>query len=674
MFKTILYLLLVSSALVSANEYSLKGTSETVNIATNTVDTKEVIIKVDKSIQDYDFSKLKNPPNGVKPHVKRLSKIESNMKALASLRSELELNYLDIKRLESSIEDSKLLYDRKINRIYKQNKHIDRYMYILVAAKSDEDYSGELENFVIDKMAIKKFDQTTTLKTSMASTEMRSKIKTEKDFGQKSTDIIDTHIFRSKDLVLKVLKITQNPFVKTPPTAKKALVKENDQFKETRTLIYDLKAQTLVELQKELEEKFHIDSTEAFKFINSIKNRFDMRTYKTDFSFNSDKITKVLKMLESKHAKLAKEVTQLDVKYRSKLDDNRDVEKDLNKLLKETNRLLKPYEVVLTKENIGHISIITPKIYSEKVDFKEEREYILRKVKSYISKVNIADLKQSDVLIDFMDLSSTTKNVHKSVKFETLHVVPFLEDNNKVGLLVFSTISIKDKMGDDDLIEFDFENETLKFVPVKQGYKTIFVAQKQVTLGLVKEFLKSSSYKKHFDQYCIDESHLPEEAKDFKNVGEEFYDYPAICFKIDYIDNFLKWVSKKSSREMIIPETADWSYVASNSDTTDYCWGNEDPEDLLEEGEIPENIYIEGSDDEYSTIQKVGSYPKSKAGVYDMCGNVFEMTMQDGDFAFKGNSFSSYVENSRGEAEGYSDESNSVLGLRLFYIKDLTNE
>jgi len=114
--------------------------------------------------------------------------------------------------------------------------------------------------------------------------------------------------------------------------------------------------------------------------------------------------------------------------------------------------------------------------------------------------------------------------------------------------------------------------------------------------------------------------------------------------------------------------------VASNSDTTDYCWGNATPDDLLDEGKKPENIYIDGLDEEESTIQKVALYPKSKSGIYDMCGNVFELVIQDGELGYKGNSFSSYIEMADGEAESYEDDVNPTLGLRLFYLKDLTNE
>ena len=674
MIKVVLLVLLTSLLLkASSNEYSLKDDSKVVNISTNTIDTKEVLLKVDEEVKNFDFNALNKFIGGIDSHKSRLKLIQKDMKGLANLKTELELNYLDIKHLESTINEAKEQYDRKINRIYKQNKHIEREMYILVALSVDESETDDVENFIIEKLAIKKYDQTTTLRTTLASTDLKSKIKTDKDFGQKSIDTLASHIVRDKGLVFKVLKVVQNPFVKTKKKSKKGIQKDNEQFKESNILIYDLNQESFKDVSKNIQKKFKVNSDELNSFIKSIKSKVDVVNNKIAFDISSKNITQVLKILESRHSVLAKEVYTLSTSYAAKKDMNKDIELKLNKLLKETKRLLKPYNILLTKENIGTITLVTPKIYSEKVQFKEEKEYVLRKVKSYISKINIADLKQSDVLIDFMDLSSTTKNLHKIIKFETIHFVPYLQDNNNIGLFIFSTISVKDKISDDDLVEFSFKNSKIQFIPIKQGYKTIFVAQTQVTLGMVKEFLETNSYKKHFDQYCINESFLPEEAKDYKNISEEFYEYPAICFKVDYVENFIKWASKKTNRELVIPDAKDWSFVASNSDTTEYCWGNEEPQDLLEDGVIPENIYIENSDEE-STIKKVAQYPKSKSGIYDMCGNVFELTMQEGDFSFKGNSFSSYVASSRGEADSYSDDINAALGLRLFYIKDLTDD
>ncbi len=672
--KYFLTLLLLYSFSIASDNLSLKGLTKTMNSATNTIDTKEVLIRVSKDSDKFNFKALKKDQASVNTHIQRVLKIQENLKELSNFRTKLELNYFDIQQLSKNIIDAKRNYNRDINKIYKQNKELDRYSYHVITYPAGDTYTSDLESYIIDKYSIKKYDQSTTLKKSLASTDMKSIIKTEKDFGQKKIDIVYEYIFRANNIIFKIVKVTQNPFVKSnKTTSNKAIDTKIDQFAESKISIYDLNTENFFTLIQTLENKFNFSTQDMQPFIDAVESKIDRIKVKIDFKNSTKKIKSILTKLEKTHIRQAQVIIELESKFTIKKDTNILIESKLNQLLLVTQKLLKPYKIPLTRETIGNLSIITPKTYVETVELNEENEYIQRKVKSYISKVNISDLKQSDTLIDFSDLSTTTTSKQKSIKFETIHTLPYLKQNNQIGLLIFTSISIKDDLTEDDLLSFDFKYDTIKFIPVKKGYKTIFVAQTKVSLGIVKEFLETNSAKRYFDQYCIDNSDLPEEAKNFKTVDEEFYNYPAICFKVDKIEKFTKWISEKTQRDIIVPDVSDWSYVATNSDTTDYCWGNQSPEELIEEEILPENIYLENNE-EYSTISKLATYPKSKTGIYDMCGNVFELVIQEEELAYKGNSFSSYIGMSSDEGEEYSDDVNPTLGLRLFYIKDLTNE
>ncbi len=661
----------LKKSIYSKKEISLNKAKKTINIPTHTVDTKEVLLKVQKAMKGFDFGKLAKDKLSAVKHRKRVSNIQQNLKELALYRAKYEQNGLDIQELSQELKNAKKRYERGINRIYKQNAAISRYAYLIVVAKAGEDYQKSLDNFVLDKYAIKKYDQTTTLKKSLASVDMQSQIKTQKDFGQKSVDVIYDYIDREHNTVMKIIKVEQNPFIKSSNSVGATTKNADEQFEDGNVAVYDI--QNMPSYKTVFQDKFHLNITKIQPFLKAIRENINMSAYKKDFNKNSAKIVSVLQKLEKEHIKQATKIANIQNDYEVKKDLNKQILPLMDKLLKDTKILLKPYNIKLTKETIGNVSLITPKLYSETVDHNEEMEFILRKVKSYISKINISDLKQSDTLIDFADLTSEQTNKQKMIKFDSLHILPYLDIHNKIGLLVFSAISVEDKVEDNDLIKFDFKYDSMKFVPVKKGYKTLFVEQTEMTLGIVKEFLEKNSYKKYFDQYCIDESYLPEEAKNYKKLDKKYYRYPAVCFKVDKIDKFLSWVSKKTKRAMIIPDSKDWGYVASNSNSTDYCWGDESPQDLLEEEKLPENIYLDDSSD-ISTIQKVASYPKSKSGLYDMCGNLFELTKDDGELTYKGNSFSSYIETSDGDSEEYSDDINPALGLRLFYIKDLKDE
>lgn len=672
--KKSLFVVVSLGTLLSASELSLKGLAKTNNLSVNTIDTKELMLNFTDSYSSYNFRDLKEQPIAIAKHLEIIEKIRKDLKELTNLRSELELSFYDIKQLEESLENGKKQYDRKINSIYSKNKQIDRYSYILVSSKGEFDYKKDLNRFVIDKFAIKKYDQTTTLKKTLASVSMQSVIKTQKDFGQKTVDSVYEYVIRATGTTIKVLKVLQNPFIKTNTTKQSnTTTVQNDTFEESSLYITDLKSHSFEDLTEVLAKKYRLPKDMVAPFIDTLKTKVDLQKYKSDFKNSSDDILKVLKKLDKTHNKESLKVEAIQSDFNTKKEYKVLVSNKLEEKLSSLKKLLNYYNIPITKETIGNVTLLSPKVYSETVQYKEELDFLNRKIKSYVSSVDVTEVKQLETLIDFSDLSSTTKNKHKSVKFETIHTLPFLDKNNKMGLLVFSSISLKDEITDDDLLEFEFENSTMKFIPVKKGYSTLFVAQTELTLGVVKEFLKRKRTKKYFDQYCIDNSFLPEEAKDFKNTPEEFYEYPAVCFKIDKIDDFVSWISKKTQRDMIIPTVEDWSYVASNSGTTDYCWGNQTPEDLEDDGELPENIYLSTNEND-STILPVASFEPSLSGVYDMCGNIFELTLQDGEFMYKGNSFSSYIELSDGMAEYYSDEVNYNIGLRLFYKKDVTNE
>jgi len=661
---------------IFANQFSLKDAQHTINISVNSVDIQEVLDKTIQKAKQIDFAKLKVDDKSIKIHTKRVAKIEENLKLLASYRSELELDSIDIKSLKISLQNAQQQYNRDINRIYKKNHQIDRYTYIVVATKGELDYNIDLENFLIDKYAIKLYDQTTTLHKSLQSVQMKSIIKTQKDFGQKSIDVIYEYPLRANNITLRILKVIQNPFVKPNLNKKQSsnvAVYKNQALKESTSKIYDLNDINIDTIKNDLLQSYHLPVDAIRSFVQEIKTKTDLQKQKNDFVKNTNKITAVLNQLETQHKKELRTIVNINEQYQQKKAKVKQLQPKIDKLLEQTQLLLKPYDIKITKETIGAITIIDPKLYKERVDLNEEVDYIRRKIKSYITKITVSDIQQSDTLIDFDDLLSITTKKHKVVKYNTISFLPYLTKDNKIALFVFASVSIKDKLDENDLTTFGMKYTTLKFIPVKQGYKTIFAGQTEVTLALVKEYLETHSFKKTFDSYCLDESLLPEEAKDYKNITSEYYNYPAVCFKVDKIDKFLEWVSKKIKRQIILPTSKDWGYVASNANSTTYCWGDESVEDLASEDELPENIYIEDKDED-TTISQVAKYKKSKLGLYDMCGNVFELTKDEDGLTYKGNSFSSYIEESVGEGEEYSDDINPSLGLRLFYIKDLTNE
>ncbi len=130
----------------------------------------------------------------------------------------------------------------------------------------------------------------------------------------------------------------------------------------------------------------------------------------------------------------------------------------------------------------------------------------------------------------------------------------------------------------------------------------------------------------------------------------------------------MAWLSKRVGKKLKFPTTEEWSYIASNSNSSEYCWGNATIEELNEDGLKPENIYYE--DDEDTTIKEIKKYAKSMLGMYDMCGNVHELVKDENEFMIKGNSYISFIESSSAPALEYDEGLSPMIGIRAFYIRE----
>ena len=103
-------------------------------------------------------------------------------------------------------------------------------------------------------------------------------------------------------------------------------------------------------------------------------------------------------------------------------------------------------------------------------------------------------------------------------------------------------------------------------------------------------------------------------------IGKENHPVVHVCF--EDAQAYCKWAGRR------LPTEAEWEYAArSNKSNTTYFWGD-DREQLSTkanswEGEFPVNNTLE---DGFERTAPVKSYPANDFGLYDMAGNVWEMT------------------------------------------------
>ena len=644
--------------------------AKSINIEVNSVDINEVLTLSKQRIKKIHFNKLKNSSSDVEKYVSQIEDIQASLKSIDKLNANLFALSKEFDELSPEIHKFAKFYDRKMNKIYRKNSSIARDFYVVVVHKMDQDYNADFDNYIIDKYSIKKYDQQTILtKSTTQKSSLTQEIKTQKDFGQKKIEIIKNLPLRDKGINIKIIKVTQKPFKKstTSKIAKGAVSSKEMSFEQSG--VYVSQIDSFENITDKIVQKFNLPQDRIKDLISKVAPKIDLQQSKEEFLKASAQIENVLKLLDKFHIKLTKNFNKTKAQYNNLQDEINDATSLLQKQQDSIVSLLKPFKIKYPKDNNVEFRVITPKMYSENVELGEEGEFILRKIKSYLKKIDVSEVSQSETLKDAYDLSANTKNISKTLSFQTINFYPYIQNNGKMGLLIFASVKIKEDVSEDDIIEVPLKYAVIRFVPIKKGNNTIFVAQDEISIGVVKQYLQTSKnknfFKKNFDKYCIEDSTLPEEAWDFKNVDTKYYDYPAVCYNIEKIPKFIKWLSKVTDKDIYIPTFDDWVYVATNSQSTKYPWGDKSVEELAEDDERVENIYYPDSKD--VSISKIRTFTKSLSGIYDLGGNLFELVMFEDEYYYKGNSFSSFIEETDGEPSEYESDLGASIGLRVFY-------
>jgi len=656
--KVILFLFLIISV-INAKE-GMK------NITLNTLDSDEVVKKVAQRVEQIKLDNLSNSDYEI--HKKNINLLQDDVLSIIKLKQDLRESELLLKEKKEKYNKHKNSYEKKMEKIYRSSKHIKRVTYYLISHDIDKDHTTDLQNHLLDKYAVTKFEQSMVIKeTSTGSSSFKNVITTKKEFGQMQIDTLKDFTFRDKNLNFKLVKVTQSPFVEsTTNKFIKSIDSDIDKFAdESGVKILELSSKG--SSPKDFVSSYGIDANDIKAVVSGVNKNVNIKKAIKKLNGSSKQINKILKKIEKTHDTQAIKSNQYANSINVALTRVESDTKKLQDRFASANKIAKDYNIELNLEDIDKLIIIMPKVYSEYVDLGEEREFILRKTKSYLSKITINNLMQSETLTNYYDIKTKNRDIAKMIEYDSVHIFPFVK-GKELGIFMFSIIEIKDKVTQSNYVTKYFKYGKLEFVPVKRGYKTIFAANTEVTLGLMKEFLETNKQNKYFDKYCLQDSVLPENAKDIKNIDAQYYNYPAVCYKIDKIDVIIKWLSKKVGKKLVIPEVDDWSYIASNSNSSDYCWGNQTIEELNEDEVKHENIYYEDGID--TSIEPIKKYGKSILGMYDMCGNVHELVKKNDVYMIKGNSFISYIEKSDAPAMEYADDLSASLGLRVFYIRE----
>jgi formylglycine-generating enzyme required for sulfatase activity len=101
--------------------------------------------------------------------------------------------------------------------------------------------------------------------------------------------------------------------------------------------------------------------------------------------------------------------------------------------------------------------------------------------------------------------------------------------------------------------------------------------------------------------------------------------HPAVCISWEDAQDYVNWLSKKTSFSYRLLTEAEWEYATRAGTTTVYSWGDTASHEYANYGaDSCCSSLASGSDKWVFGTSPVGAFPPNKFGLYDMNGNVMQ--------------------------------------------------
>lgn len=158
--------------------------------------------------------------------------------------------------------------------------------------------------------------------------------------------------------------------------------------------------------------------------------------------------------------------------------------------------------------------------------------------------------------------------------------------------------------------------------------KAFAIGQSQITVGDFKRFVKETNYvtEAESENGCaayIDGEPQYNSVLNWRNPGfKQSDDHPVVCVSDRDSKAYLAWLTKQTERKYRLPNELEWEYVARAGSVDNYWWGN----DI---GNGKANCAYCGSKWSNISTAPVASFRANKFGLYDIVGNVWELTNGD---------------------------------------------
>jgi formylglycine-generating enzyme required for sulfatase activity len=151
------------------------------------------------------------------------------------------------------------------------------------------------------------------------------------------------------------------------------------------------------------------------------------------------------------------------------------------------------------------------------------------------------------------------------------------------------------------------------------------IGQNQITVGDFKRFVKETNYVTEAESKNGCAAFVKGEPQynsvlNWRNPGfKQADDHPVVCVSDTDSSAYLSWLSNHTERKYRLPNEIEWEYVARANSIENYWWGN----DI---GNGKANCAYCGTQWSNLSTSPVKSFRANKLGLYDIVGNVWELT------------------------------------------------
>ncbi len=171
---------------------------------------------------------------------------------------------------------------------------------------------------------------------------------------------------------------------------------------------------------------------------------------------------------------------------------------------------------------------------------------------------------------------------------------------------------------------------------------------REVTVGEFKSFIEATGYRLDsetikgegcFKYEVKDKDWILREGSywDKKRWGlDEFL--PVTCVSWNDIQNYIDWLNSNSLGGYRLPTEAEWEYAARSGTDSMFFWTHKENNNACHYGNINDSNWLGAFEcnDNYEYLSPVGRFLPNSFGLYDITGNVWEMTCSRYDKTYSG--------------------------------------